>query len=122
MYLLHTISSLPQDILAKTSTTILTGLAACTDEPGPLRSKMMTSPDFWATLRVLATNPDSAASVFEILEKSMTGSPSAIMADNFVTAVALLDQFATAANPQLSTEPVEGDRQRPEQKRNEQKP
>ncbi|KND91435.1 Uncharacterized protein TOPH_04206 [Tolypocladium ophioglossoides CBS 100239] len=45
-FLLHTVSSLPHDVLAKTSETVLRGLAACTDEPGPLRSEMMTSPDF----------------------------------------------------------------------------
>ncbi|CEJ95123.1 Putative Cytohesin-2 [[Torrubiella] hemipterigena] len=117
VYLLHTISSLPQDILAKTSSTILSGLAVCTGEPGPLRSKLMMSPDFWATLRLLATNPDSAASVFEILEKGAAGTPSAITADNFVSTVGLLDQFATAANPKPAAPVSEEDRRRSEQPR-----
>lgn len=101
---MHTISGLPQDIIAKTSGTILNGLAACTEEPGPLRSEMMTSPDFWATLRVLATSRESAAQVFEILEKGTSGSPPAIMADNYMAAVALLDQFASSANPLAATD------------------
>ncbi|PWI75021.1 Sec7 domain-containing protein [Purpureocillium lilacinum] len=96
-FLLHTISSLPQDVVVKTSDTILKGLATCTEEPGPLRSEMMTSPDFWAILRILAANEGSAALVFDILEKSSVGSPPAIMADNYEAAVALLDYFASSA-------------------------
>lgn len=102
--LLHYISSLPQEVLAQTSGTILSGLATCTNEPGPLRSQMMTSPGFWATLRVLANSPESAAMVFDILDKGTTGTPPAIMADNYVAAVALLNQFASAANPLASPE------------------
>ena len=98
-FLLHAVSSLPSEVLAKTSGTIVRGLAACTDEPGPLRSEMMTSPDFWAILRVLAGSPESAASVFDILEKGSSGNPPAIMADNYEAAVSLLNQFASAANP-----------------------
>ncbi|EGX95734.1 cytohesin-2 [Cordyceps militaris CM01] len=120
--LLHTISGLPQDVLARTSSTILNGLAACTEEPGPLRSEMMTSPDFWATLRVLATSRESAAQVFLILEKGTSGSPPAIMADNYMAAVALLDQFASSANPLASSEKrVEQERRRHDQPRKEAK-
>ncbi|TQV93035.1 Sec7 domain-containing protein [Cordyceps javanica] len=119
--LLHTISGLPQDVLAKTSSTILHGLAACTEEPGPLRSEMMTSPDFWATLRVLATSRESAAQVFEILEKGTSGSPPAIMADNYMAAVALLDQFASSANPLASDKQAEQERRRHDQPRKEAK-
>ncbi|KOS20640.1 Uncharacterized protein ESCO_006797 [Escovopsis weberi] len=95
--LLHTISSIPQDILMRTSDNILAGLAACTDEPGPLRSEMMTSPDFWVILRVLAGDSEAAPTVFEILEKSTTGTPPAIIADNYEAAVLLLNHFASAA-------------------------
>ncbi|UNI20375.1 GDP/GTP exchange factor for ARF [Purpureocillium takamizusanense] len=101
-FLLHSISSLPQDVVLKTSDTILKGLATCTGEPGPLRSEMMTSPDFWAILRILAAHEASAALVFDILEKSGVGSPPAIMADNYQAAVTLLDYFASSA----STQPV----------------
>lgn len=103
-FLLHTVSSLPQEMLVKTSDLVLAGLAMCTDEPGPLRSEMMTSPDFWATLSILARNPESAALVFSILEKGTTGSPPAIMADNYEAAVSLLNDFASAAAPVVLTE------------------
>jgi brefeldin A-resistance guanine nucleotide exchange factor 1 len=76
---------------------VLDALANCIAEPGPLRSEMMTSPDFWATLRILMRNADSVARVFGILEKGTTGSPPAIMADNYEVAVSLLNDFASAA-------------------------
>lgn len=57
----------------------------------------MTSPDFWAVLRVLAESAESAALVFDILEKGSTGIPAAIMSDNYEAAVSLLNHFATAA-------------------------
>lgn len=82
----------------------------------------MTSPGFWATLRVLANSPESAAMVFDILEKGTTGTPPAIIADNYVAAVALLNQFASAANPLASAEPrAEPDRRRSDQPRVEKK-
>lgn len=100
-FLLHTISSLPQDVLLKTSDIILAGLAACTDEPGSLRNEVMTSPDFWAILHVLARSSTSSKSVFDILERSTTGNPPAIMADNYEAAVSLLSFFASAASLRL---------------------
>ncbi|KAH7327837.1 hypothetical protein B0I35DRAFT_346322 [Stachybotrys elegans] len=105
-FLLHTISSLPPDVLAKGSDLILEGLSICIDEPGPLRSEMMTSPDFWAILRALTRNPNAMSRVFEILEKGTTGSPSAIIADNYEAAISLLNDFASAASvPVPVTEP-----------------
>ncbi|KAM6525423.1 GDP/GTP exchange factor for ARF, variant 2 [Fusarium falciforme] len=98
-FLLHTISSLPQDALGKNSDLVLQGLALCIDESGPLRREMMTSPDFWAILRALAKRPEAAALVFEILEKGTTGTPPAIMADNYEAAISLLNDFASAASP-----------------------
>lgn len=98
-FLLHTISSLSQDALGKTSDLALAGLAICIDEPGPLRREIMTSPDFWAILRTLAGRPESAALVFDILERGITGDPQAILADNYEAAVMLLNDFAIAANP-----------------------
>ncbi|PFH55825.1 hypothetical protein XA68_17561 [Ophiocordyceps unilateralis] len=97
--LLHSINSLPKDLLLRASEIVLKGLAFCTDQPGPLRSEIMTSPDFWAIMRVLAGNPASAALVFSILEKSDTGSPPAIMAENYEPVVSLLVFFAAATNP-----------------------
>jgi golgi-specific brefeldin A-resistance guanine nucleotide exchange factor 1 len=59
----------------------------------------MTSPDFWSILRVLARGRDSAAPVFDILEKGTAGNPPAIMADNYEAAIGLLGEFASAAAP-----------------------
>ncbi|ODA82718.1 hypothetical protein RJ55_01227 [Drechmeria coniospora] len=103
-FLLHTISSLPYDTFGNASDTILKGLAACTSEPGPLRSEMMTSPDFWAVLRIFSGDPKSAALVFDIIEKASAGNPSAITADNYEAAVGLLDLFASSASPQVASE------------------
>ncbi|KJZ71466.1 hypothetical protein HIM_09152 [Hirsutella minnesotensis 3608] len=102
-FLLHAISSLPRDILVKSWDVILKGLGSCIDTPGPLRSEMMTSPDFWAIMRSLAGSRASAATVFDILEKGISGSPPAIMADNYETVVSLLDFYATAASPQVTS-------------------
>jgi brefeldin A-resistance guanine nucleotide exchange factor 1 len=98
-FLLHTISTLPQEALGKNSDLVLQGLSLCIEESGPLRREMMTSPDFWAILRTLAQRPEAAALVFEILEKGSTGTPPAIMADNYEAAISLLNDFASAANP-----------------------
>ncbi|KAK4062700.1 uncharacterized protein Triagg1_9818 [Trichoderma aggressivum f. europaeum] len=96
---LHTISSLPQDLLLKTADIILSGLSICTRDPGPLRSEMMTSPDFWVILRVVSGDANAAAQIFDILERSTTGTPPAIMADNYEAAISLLNHFASAADP-----------------------
>ncbi|KAI0506134.1 Sec7-domain-containing protein [Xylaria bambusicola] len=95
--LLHTISSFPREMLTKTSQLVLQGLKVCIDQPGPLRSEIMTSPDFWLILRTLAGNPNSSPTVFDILEGGVSGSPSAIIADNYEAAIALLNEYATAA-------------------------
>lgn len=77
---------------------MLRGLKLCTEKPCPLRNEIMTSPDFWVILQTLAANPDSAPAVFEILESGISGTPSAIMADNYEAALALLNEFATLAS------------------------
>ncbi|ORY59461.1 Sec7 domain-containing protein [Pseudomassariella vexata] len=95
--LLHTISSFPKDTLTRTSQLVLQGLKVCINQPGPLRSEIMTSPDFWVLLRTLAGNAESSPVVFEILEGGVSGTPSAIIADNYEAAILLLNEFATAA-------------------------
>ncbi|PHH73087.1 hypothetical protein CDD82_5663 [Ophiocordyceps australis] len=97
-FLLHTISSLPRDILTISADTVAMGLAACTQETGPLRNEVMTSPDFWTILQVLAEREESAAIVFDIVDKGGSESPSAIIADNYELAVKLLSRFASAAD------------------------
>ncbi|KAL2153340.1 hypothetical protein VTH82DRAFT_4495 [Thermothelomyces myriococcoides] len=96
--LLHTVSSFPKDTLIKTSSLVLRGLKLCTEKPCPLRNEIMTSPDFWAILQTLAPVPDAAAAVFEILDNGVSGTPSAIMADNYEAALALLNEFASMAS------------------------
>lgn len=58
----------------------------------------MTSPDFWVILKNLTANAKAAPTVFEILEGVAIGSPPTIMADNYESAVALLNEFATAGS------------------------
>ncbi len=58
----------------------------------------MTSPDFWVILKTLAKNAEAAPVVFAILESGVSGTPPTIMADNYVAAIALLNEFATLAS------------------------
>ncbi|CAG9946727.1 unnamed protein product [Clonostachys rosea f. rosea IK726] len=114
-YLLHNISGLPHTTLAKGAALTLAGLSACIEQPGPLRSEIMTSPDFWAILRILARNRESSPLVFNVLEKGSTGNPPAIMADNYEAAISLLNDYATAANPLVQAEPRPKQRQQERQ-------
>jgi brefeldin A-resistance guanine nucleotide exchange factor 1 len=109
-YLLHSVSSLSKSLLVKSAEPLLAGLGPCVDQPGPLRSEMMTSPDFWSILRILARKPDSAGSVFSILEKGTTGNPPAILADNYEAAIGLLSDFASAAGVRPPSDPEHGPR------------
>ncbi|OAA68348.1 guanine nucleotide exchange factor [Niveomyces insectorum RCEF 264] len=96
--LLHAVSSFSKDTLKATGSVVLQGLKLCIAEPGPLRSEIMTSPDFWAILGTLADYEGSAATVFEILESGVSGSPPAILADNYEAAIVLCNMFASAAS------------------------
>lgn len=64
----------------------------------------MNSPDFWFILRSLAGDLESASSVFDILDRGVTGDPPAISAANYEAAVSLLDLFASAAAPTITSE------------------
>ncbi len=96
--LLHAVSSFPNDTLVKAAGLVLRGLKLCTEKPCPLRNEMMTSPDFWVILQTLATDADAAPAVFDILESGVAGTPSAIMADNYEAALALLNEFSSMAS------------------------
>ena len=106
--LLHTLSSLPEDTLAQTAPLILQGLRSCVEEPGPVRSEVMTSPDFWALLRMLAARKDSSQEAFTVLERSIGGSPPAILAENYEAAISLLSDFASASRAATSSNPKVG--------------
>jgi brefeldin A-resistance guanine nucleotide exchange factor 1 len=113
-YLLHSIATLPSNLLARTADLALAGLTICIDQPGPLRSEMMTSPDFWKLLHTMSKNAKSAPLVFGILERGTSGNPPAIMADNYEAAVGLLNEFASAARRRAPPRP-EADTRRAEQ-------
>ncbi|KAI0889597.1 uncharacterized protein GGS22DRAFT_148681 [Annulohypoxylon maeteangense] len=110
--LLHAISSFPPETLSKTSQLVLQGLKICIEQPGPLRSEIMTSPDFWVILRTLASSSNASPTVFEILEGGVSGSPSAIIADNYEAAIALLNEYANAAKIGAAVEQKGEKRQR----------
>lgn len=111
-YLLHTLSSLPHQLLLRSAPLVLNGLSICIEQPGPLRSEMMTSPDFWAILRILAKSKEAAPMVFGILERGTSGSPPAVMSDNYEAAIGLLSEFATAAKPVVVEERRSGEGKR----------
>lgn len=90
---------------------VLKGLKVCIEQPCPLRNEIMTSPDFWVILQTLAGNQDAAPVVLEILEAGILASPSAIVADNYEAAIALLNEFATMASIGAGAEQM-GDRGR----------
>lgn len=96
--LLHAVSSFSKENLKATSAVVLQGLKLNISEPGPLRSEIMTSPDFWAILGTLVGYEESAPTVFEILDRGVSGSPPAILADNYEAAIILCNKFATAAS------------------------
>lgn len=114
--LLHNVSSFSADLLQKTSAPVLQGLKLCINTPGPLRNEIMTSPDFWVILQTLSSHSESAATVFEILESGVSGSPPAIMADNYEAAVKLLNSFASAAGSVVVSEQKADRRGTPQRK------
>jgi len=73
---------------------ILAGLSDCCKGPNALRSELAGSPDFWTILSRLSSVPDSAGDVFALVEDVTSSS---ITADNYEAAIALLNEFATAA-------------------------
>lgn len=109
---LHAISSFKKDLLDKSAPLVLQGLTQCIKEPGPLRNEIMTSPDFWVILRSLSTSVASAPAVFEILEGVAIGSPPTIMADNYESAVKLLNDFASAGSVGATVEQKQDKRTR----------
>ncbi|KAH0055891.1 Sec7-domain-containing protein, partial [Aureobasidium melanogenum] len=94
---LHTISSFNQDLLQRCGPTILKGMSGCIKGPASLRKEMATSPDFWSVLHALQPNPEAAPLAFHITEDIATGSPQAITADNYESAIGLLNTFSTVS-------------------------
>ncbi len=80
----------------------------------------MTSPDFWVILRNLTGNAQAASIVFEILEGVAIGSPPTIMADNYESAVKLLNDFSSAGSVGATTEQKQDKRVRRGQSQHQQ--
>lgn len=96
---MHTISSFRKSLLEISAPLLLEGITLCISKPGPLRNEIITSPDFWVILRTLSTDQKFASAVFDILQGVATGSsPPSIMADNYESAIALLNDFASAGS------------------------
>ena len=64
----------------------------------PLRKEITRSPDFWSILQNLHQVREVSGPVFKLLEDVTIGSPSAVSADNYECAVALLNDYATAGS------------------------
>ncbi|EUC34639.1 hypothetical protein COCCADRAFT_92963 [Bipolaris zeicola 26-R-13] len=95
--LMHTFSSFNDSLLQECAQPILKGLSDCCKGPNALRSELAGSPDFWTILNRLANVPDAAGDVFLLVEDLATSPQPGITADNYEAAIALLNEFATAA-------------------------
>lgn len=94
---MHTFSSFNDSLLHECAQPIMKGLSDCCKGSNALRSELAGSPDFWTILSRLASVPDAAGDVFSLVEDLTTSSQPGITADNYEAAIALLNEFATAA-------------------------
>ena len=83
---------------------------------------MMTSPDFWVILRDLTARTKSAPRVFEILEGIIAGSPPIVTADNYDSAVKLLNDFASAGSVGATGEQTQDKKARKGQQKKDARP
>lgn len=95
--LLHTFSKFDEALLKECAQPLLKGLSDCCKGPSALRSELASSPDFWVILNTLQRVPDAAGDVFQLVEDLTTSSQPGVTADNYEAAIALLNEFATAA-------------------------
>ncbi|KAH9882098.1 hypothetical protein J1614_001270 [Plenodomus biglobosus] len=95
--LLHTFSSFNDALLHECAQPILKGLNDCCKGPNALRSELAGSPDFWTILNRLSSVHEAAGDVFQLVEDLTTSPQLGITADNYEAAIALLNEFATAA-------------------------
>ena len=96
--ILHTISSFTQATLTKSALPILQGFDQCIRASNLLMKEIVNSPDFWSVLQNLHKVQEVSATVFQLLEHVTIGSPSAVTADNYEYAIALLNDCATAGS------------------------
>ncbi|KAF2645418.1 Sec7-domain-containing protein [Massarina eburnea CBS 473.64] len=95
--LLHTFSTFDKDLLKQCADPLLKGLSECCKGVNGLRIELASSPDFWSILNTLHQVPEVAGEVFQLVEDLTTSSQPGITADNYEAAIALLNEFATAA-------------------------
>ncbi|KAF2739098.1 hypothetical protein EJ04DRAFT_458596 [Polyplosphaeria fusca] len=95
--LLHTFSSFNPELLKQCAQPLLKGLTDCCKGSNGLRVELASSPDFWSILNTLHQGPEAAGDVFQLVEDLTTSSQPGITADNYEAAIALLNEFATAA-------------------------
>ncbi|KAJ9269863.1 hypothetical protein DTO212C5_4037 [Paecilomyces variotii] len=95
---LHCMSSFDQDMLERCAVPIVKGLSRCIGSSTALRNVLTISPDFWSILQRLHQHDESAGLVFELLQTIVDSTPPTITADNFESAVALANDFATAGS------------------------
>jgi golgi-specific brefeldin A-resistance guanine nucleotide exchange factor 1 len=96
--ILHTISSLGRPVMEKSALAIVKGLSLCLRGSRPLRNGIVNTPDFWSTLSGLHANGEVAGDVFDLLMGVMDDTASAVTADNYESAILLLNDFATAGS------------------------
>lgn len=84
--------------IEKSAVLIVKGLSSCLSGPRPLRSEMVNTPDFWSTIRRLASVAEAADGIFDLLVDIMEDSSSVITADNYESTILLSNDFATAAS------------------------
>lgn len=96
--ILHAISSFDQDILEMSATPVLNSLSKCIAESEILRREIVISPDFWSILQRLRPLNTAAPIIFEILKGIAQSSPPAVSSDNYESAVALANDFASAGS------------------------
>lgn len=112
---LHAISKFDADLTKKSAPFIVQGLSLCINGPENLRKEIVNTPDFWSVLKALHSVPETAQSVFDLVESIVDGSSPTLTADNYEPVIALLNDFATAgsvgaASEQRRDEAVRGGR------------
>ncbi|QIW99350.1 hypothetical protein AMS68_004868 [Peltaster fructicola] len=95
---LHAISSFREDLLVECAQPVLKGIYGCVSGPPELKHEVASSPDFWAILRSLHTQAGAASAAFKITELITSGPTASVTADNYESAIALLNSFATAGS------------------------
>jgi len=92
---LHSISKLDQELIARSAIAIVKGLSLCLSGSQGLRHEIVNSPDFWSVLRALQAVPDVANDVFTLVENVVIGSASAVTTDNYEPTISMLGEYAT---------------------------